>query len=390
MYYDGSNRMDKRVFPRPWWAHKILPLVYDDSLSYYEAIMMLQQKVNEVISAIDGSVGSTGDAILKGKKVLVVGDELAYGEYENVGKGWGYYFRQITQCDMDGVYQIGGGFATASTGVMSTFVGKNFADGLYQFALTKSDEDREQYAYVVIGGGKNDLDANVVTLRKQVESIVNSAKTYFPNAIVVVLPLIGASRSLGYSATRRCCIIAEASAHSGCKSCDDSWKWFLSRTDTFRHETDVHSLNDLGYQYTANYVYSFICGWDGELVLPFYDVTFPAWLTKDLFDGYCDNGIVHLHFECTFSSVQYNDTFQKGDEIPLCYLGEDIAVPARVLYLPCVINSWGTGGAGLSTGTLKIDTDGTIWLRVGNEVRPTGSEATVRVHLIATYGNFIQ
>ena len=33
----------------PWFCHKVLPLVYDDSLSYYEVLCKLTKKINEVI-----------------------------------------------------------------------------------------------------------------------------------------------------------------------------------------------------------------------------------------------------------------------------------------------------------------------------------------------------
>ena len=34
-------------------AHKIIPLVYDDSLSYYEFLCKVMQKLNEVITSLD-------------------------------------------------------------------------------------------------------------------------------------------------------------------------------------------------------------------------------------------------------------------------------------------------------------------------------------------------
>lgn len=38
-------------------THKILPLSYDDSLSYYEAICKLVSKVNEIINEINVASG---------------------------------------------------------------------------------------------------------------------------------------------------------------------------------------------------------------------------------------------------------------------------------------------------------------------------------------------
>lgn len=43
---------------RPFWfrCQKVLPLVYDDSLSYYEVLCKLKDKLNEVIGFINDSV----------------------------------------------------------------------------------------------------------------------------------------------------------------------------------------------------------------------------------------------------------------------------------------------------------------------------------------------
>ena len=38
-----------------FWCQKILPLVYDDSLSYYEVLCKLTAKMNEIINAINNN-----------------------------------------------------------------------------------------------------------------------------------------------------------------------------------------------------------------------------------------------------------------------------------------------------------------------------------------------
>lgn len=43
------------IYPFRYWCHKILPLVYDDSLSYYELLAKLVGKVNELIGAVNTS-----------------------------------------------------------------------------------------------------------------------------------------------------------------------------------------------------------------------------------------------------------------------------------------------------------------------------------------------
>ena len=50
-----------------YWTYKILPLVYDDSLSYYEVLAKLTDKVNEVIDTY-GISGDTIQILLEFKK----------------------------------------------------------------------------------------------------------------------------------------------------------------------------------------------------------------------------------------------------------------------------------------------------------------------------------
>jgi len=43
---------------RRYFCHKVLPLVYDDSLSYYEVLCKLTNKINEIIELINGQISS--------------------------------------------------------------------------------------------------------------------------------------------------------------------------------------------------------------------------------------------------------------------------------------------------------------------------------------------
>lgn len=46
--------MFKRIDSLHFWCNKILPLVYDDSLSYYETLCKISDKLNEVINDVNG------------------------------------------------------------------------------------------------------------------------------------------------------------------------------------------------------------------------------------------------------------------------------------------------------------------------------------------------
>ena len=51
----------KDVSPLRYWVHAILPLVYDDSLSYYEVLAKISQKMNEVIEGLNANYEQVDD-----------------------------------------------------------------------------------------------------------------------------------------------------------------------------------------------------------------------------------------------------------------------------------------------------------------------------------------
>ena len=46
--------ISRDIKPLLFWCHKVLPLVYDDSLSYYEVLCKVVAKINEVIELANG------------------------------------------------------------------------------------------------------------------------------------------------------------------------------------------------------------------------------------------------------------------------------------------------------------------------------------------------
>lgn len=45
--------------PMRFWTQKVLPLVYDDSLSYYEVVSKIASKLNEVIEYVTNEINET-------------------------------------------------------------------------------------------------------------------------------------------------------------------------------------------------------------------------------------------------------------------------------------------------------------------------------------------
>ena len=59
-----------------YWSHKILPLVYDDSLSYYEVLNKMRAKINEIIDYVQENIEENIRAIIGSAFLDVSYDEL--------------------------------------------------------------------------------------------------------------------------------------------------------------------------------------------------------------------------------------------------------------------------------------------------------------------------
>lgn len=49
-------KISPKVRPLFFWSQKVLPLVYDDSLSYYEVLCKVTSKINELIGYITNNI----------------------------------------------------------------------------------------------------------------------------------------------------------------------------------------------------------------------------------------------------------------------------------------------------------------------------------------------
>ena len=49
-------KISPKVRPLFFWSQKVLPLVYDDSLSYYEVLSKVVAKLNEIIMFVQTTV----------------------------------------------------------------------------------------------------------------------------------------------------------------------------------------------------------------------------------------------------------------------------------------------------------------------------------------------
>lgn len=59
-----------------WWCYKVLPLVYEDSLSYYELLCKVIQKINEIIPVVNITDDKITDAVNKELQTMITDGTL--------------------------------------------------------------------------------------------------------------------------------------------------------------------------------------------------------------------------------------------------------------------------------------------------------------------------
>ena len=85
MYKKPENIINFR-----YWCHKVLPLVYDDSLSYYELLCKVMKKLNEIIDTVNDIDLSELYALIKAIMEMVAGGEYGFDEKGNYNTAINY------------------------------------------------------------------------------------------------------------------------------------------------------------------------------------------------------------------------------------------------------------------------------------------------------------
>lgn len=76
--------IDTRIKPLRYWVQKVLPLVYDDSLSYYELLNKVVNKLNEVVDTDNVLIEDVNDLDGRVSTIEATLDELTSGDYSEI------------------------------------------------------------------------------------------------------------------------------------------------------------------------------------------------------------------------------------------------------------------------------------------------------------------
>lgn len=319
----------KAVGMLPYWKwNRVLPAVYDDSLSQYEILCKLLYKVNDIITnsnsmgeqveqlttlvqqLIDGQfpdglveyvegiaeaaiaedVDAINDAIdalssevnsaLPYKvprlndpntKLVTIGDSWNAGVCDghmsgyDIADGWS---RRIVSMVGRGVTNYANyGQPSAGFYVKGGTSQRNFYDILE--GVTPTNES----AIIIVAGGINDSNAmndgtiTINDIQSAAQSFCNKAADMFPNSIVYVFPMLWA----GHSTLRNSDIRTKHAIIRGCQNsnamvavCEHTPEFLFGQSAFFGTGTQGHHTTMDGLLQVARYMKEFICGGDAR------------------------------------------------------------------------------------------------------------------------------
>lgn len=227
----------------------------------------LTDSASALSSANAAALAVTRLRSLKNVPTILIGDSYASGTGAEDGIGWAAYFASITECNLVAyAYQNGGGF-TAPGNNNATYPNLTYADALTAMNTSLSANVKNSVSLIIMQSGWNDCatsrnpdgQAGVVT---GVTAALNRAHSFFPNALVVVVPTwndlpieSGTQYNILYN------IIGNACQYNRCLCTDASIAWFYGRSSLMAGD-GIH-YNSSGYRLLARYIYALVCGWNG-------------------------------------------------------------------------------------------------------------------------------
>ena len=281
------------IYPFRYWCFKILPLVYDDSLSYYELLCKVVAKLNEVIKELDTSEVNVYEIVkdildewkddgtlaqiinnevigglntLKNVRCLLIGNSYARGTGGTIGHGWPYYFKQKTGCDAKIIQQAGGDFLRLGNS-NADYTGMTYREAVTSYASTLTTEEKEAFQHIVVGGGYNDCHDTSISatdLANEILSFCSYCNNTFPNAKISIIPLWSDANFEYASSLAKLEVWAKYGALGGAATLTDSIFWFIGDSNN-TYGDGIH-LNDSGYSMAGRLIASFVRGGEGVCV----------------------------------------------------------------------------------------------------------------------------
>lgn len=253
--------------------------------------------------------------VLSQAEVITIGDSWAAGVVDGMlsnydaDNGWAHMLHDFSGSAKTWHYyaQPSAGFAVKG-GVNQ----RDFEDLLDLSIAAVSD--KASIGYIIVGGGINDANAynsgtiTVTDLSNAIASFVNKAKNNYPNAKIVVFPMLFSGHSPVRDADVR--IKREMVTYLNRRTgnimvCDHCPEWLLGFKDYYGSETQGHHTTIDGMVRVAHYMQAFINGGDSHVSLYEYtrDTTETNIITFTNLEVKLANGMLDVRFTGTLNDT---------------------------------------------------------------------------------------
>lgn len=301
------------------WCQKVLPLVYDDSLSYYELLCKVVKYINDILADLDnmgkditslnnafdrlqsyvnnyfstldvqGEInnkldqmaedGTLTDVIqqtfgnskkLKGYDnnciMVTIGDSYARGTaYESsqggtvaTGQGWPYWLNNLFNYDVRNYASGGAGYIRQGTS--GDLSGRNFKE-LAEYAVSDLGNDVKNVEFVVLSGGINDSVSDWEGLQTAVNDCLSYIVNNFKSARILVssTTLRGNNVCATPGDIKKGIMIKNNCVALGIGYIENSTNFFNGHMSEYDSGDHIHP-NVAGYRFMAEKIQSFIDG----------------------------------------------------------------------------------------------------------------------------------
>lgn len=320
---------------------------------------------------------------MRNRHVVMIGDSYSMGSHGIDGRGWPYYLQEITGCNADVTAQLSGGGFIAKA-LSGDYQGKNYEETLTSVYTAMSAANRAAIDYIIVCGGINDIAQGTTSeIGDAVTDFCIAAKTLFPYAKLVVLPLYsdagfgsGYWNDAGVWTIIYNGILKYNGLHAvydyaithGAISTPNSIFWLQGRT-AFGSGDGIHP-NDLGYRQQGRRIAAFIEGGVSEYDSGAITSTNADDSTPVNWTATARNGIVHMCGEIRLTNP---DEFK-----PIIKIAQNYS-PGTLKYFPVVLND---GHSTWINGQVVFDpTDKAFELRAVPEGMTIAEDAYIRIFM---------
>lgn len=278
-----------------------------------DGVSALEDNITGIENELMGLRGKLS-RLTSGTKIYCVGNSYVWGSggepvSPSGDRGWAYYMAQLTGCTYERMCQNGGDFINPATSG-ATYPNMTYREALAEYVSGKTEEELAEFDYVIFGGGYNDHQYalnSYSSLVSEIRATIRYAKLHFPNAKIVLIPLMADTFLTNDNTKIEKEYLAymtawvNASVQEGCLTCENTVQWTYGRT-SFGAGDNIH-LNDDGYQRVARYMTAVINGWDGVLS-GYYATTWENDVTPTYELLTANNGVAQLQAQLDISGLE--------------------------------------------------------------------------------------